>query len=321
MVSALMVSALSSSAEPEFDLDEVLQAVVAVDSVIPGNARTANSLGTERAGSGVVIGADGLIVTIGYLILEASSATVTFADGSKEPVEIVAYDHNTGFGLLRPVRPVALDPLPLGDSSAVRASDPVLVVSHGGVAGAMPAMVESRRTFAGYWEYLLDDAIFTAPPHPRFGGAALIGVQGRLLGIGSLVVGDARVADEPVPGNMFVPIDEIKPILEALVEEGRSPLPSRPWLGLYIQEVRGHLLVTRVADDGPAAKAGLEGGEIVLGVNGDEVESLADFYRKVWADRTPGDTVSLVVARRSGLDTLTIESADRYQWLRFARGL
>ena len=295
---------------------EVLSAIVHVHAQVPVTARTAHVLGTEREGSGVVIDANGLILTIGYLILEASRAEVTLATGKKVAVDILAYDYNTGFGLIRAAESIDVRPMKLGSSGGLEHSARVLVSGYGGVEAVRPAIMVSRRVFAGYWEYLLDDAIFTSPPYPNFGGAALIGAEGELLGIGSLAVSDALPGDAPVPGNMFVPIDHLKPILHDLLTAGRSSKPTHPWLGVYTEEVRGHLIVTRVAPEGPAAQAGIESGDVIVAIAGQEINSMAKFYRALWARGTAGIEVPLTVLRGAELLSITVRSADRYKWLR-----
>ncbi|MGF1528069.1 MAG: S1C family serine protease [Candidatus Competibacterales bacterium] len=297
--------------------DAVFAAVVGVKSMVPGEARTAPSLGTRRSGSGVVIDEAGLVVTVGYLILEASSATVVTADGVEHPAQIVAYDHATGLGLLRALTPLDVTPLPLGQAEGLVAPSQVLVIASASGSGdaVRPARVVSRRAFAGYWEYLLEDAIFTAPPHPQFGGAALVDAQGRLLGIGSLVVGDALPGETPIPGNMFIPVDHLTATLERLIAGERS-VPPRAWLGLYMRDVGGRLLVTRVAEDGPAAAAGIAPGELILGLEGREVTSLAAFYRQLWRQGAVGEEVELTVLRGLSTVEVQVEAADRYHWLR-----
>ncbi len=295
-----------------------LEAVVGVRATVPGDARTAVVLGTQREGSGVVISADGLVLTIGYLILEAETAEILLPDERVVPAEIVAYDYDTGFGLLRPLAPLGVKHMALGRSARLDEHSEVLVASFETVGSASPAYVVSRREFAGYWEYLLPDAIFTAPPHHAYGGAGLIGPDGRLLGIGSLLVSDA-VADSRMPGNMFVPIDALRPILADLLERGRSARPPRPWLGIYAEEVNGRVFVRRVASYGPAAAAGVATDDIVLAVKGAPVASLADFYRKVWALGNAGVEVPLTVLRGAGLADISVTSGDRYMYLKLKR--
>lgn len=293
-----------------------LDAVVGVRATIPEDARTAHSLGTERAGSGVVIDEDGLVLTIGYLILEAISAELELVDGRTVPAEVVAYDHETGFGLLRPLSPLGIAPIKLGRSADLSEDREVLVAGASGTEPVIGAVVVSRREFAGYWEYLLPDAIFTSPPHREFGGAALIGRDGRLLGIGSLIVSDAAGPDTTLPGNMFVPIDALKPILSDLLAHGRATGPAQPWLGIYGEEHRGHLFVNRVAPDGPAAKAGLAENDVILGVKGEPVHGLADFYRKIRALGRAGTEVPLTVLKPDGMSEITVRSADRRDYLK-----
>jgi S1-C subfamily serine protease len=297
------------------DNDNPLSAIVKIRAVVPETARTAAALGTEREGSGVVIDSEGLILTIGYLILEAESIEVVL--GSTIPVSayFVAYDHETGFGLLRTVIPLKVEPVKLGRSADVKEGDEVMVAAYGGMENVRRAYVMSRGEFAGYWEYLLDNAIYTAPAHPNFGGAALIGRDGRLLGIGSISTQMTMSGYGQVSGNMFVPIDLLKPIREALVATGRSQYPVRPWLGVYLEESHGRVIVTRVAENGPAEKAGLQPGDIIVSVNSDPVSTLASFYRRIWALGNAGVEVPLEVLKRLRVEPLKVRSADRHQYL------
>jgi len=302
----------------------IMSAVVGIKAAIDPKARTAESLGTTREGTGVLIGTDGLVVTIGYLILEATKVEVVDVDGKWIAADIVAYDHNTGFGLLRARSPIAGTVMELGASAGLAREDAVMVISRIGARPAMGALVADRREFAGYWEYLLQDAIFTVPPHPQFGGAALIDRSGRLVGIGSLIVGDAVKADTPVPGNMFLPIDALKPIMDELVANGRTQAPKRPWLGIYSEDNGGRVVVARVAKDGPAEAAGIKPGDVIVGVGGRRVADMADFYRKIWSTRMPGDAVPIDLVpfgtTELAIKRIPVSSRDRYDWLRLGKG-
>ena len=245
---ALLASGFAAPAETR-SLDELLSAVVRVKTVVEPDARTADSLGREREGSGVVIDGDGLVLTIGYLMVEARTAEIGTKDGRTVPAAVVGYDHETGFGLLRGLVPLKVAPIAFGRSADVKEADPVLVASAGGAAMVAPARVVAKREFAGSWEYLVGEALFTAPPHPAWSGAALINRDGRLVGIGSLIVGDAAAGG--TPGNMFVPTDGLHPILGDLLAAGRVAGPGRPWLGVAANEVRGALVVARVTPGGP----------------------------------------------------------------------
>ena len=305
----------------EKDLTEnVISSVVAISAIIPDDARTVRTLGGMRSGSGIVIDDDGLVLTIGYLILEAEKAAVTNADGELVPASLIAYDHSSGFGLLRAKRPLGLKPVKLGASADLSEGTNVIVVSKGGPMPVMPARVSSRREFAGYWEYLLDSAIFTVPPFPHYGGAALIDREGRLVGVGSLMVNDAAGPDAPVQGNMFVPIDLLKPILKDLLEKGRRSMTSHPWLGIYTNETNGRVIVVRLATDGPAAEAGILPGDIIIGIGGRRVSGIADFYRKIRAHGNAGAEIpiDLLPVRDGNLDIKTVKvlSRDRHDWLK-----
>lgn len=298
------------------NIEDLFNAVVKIKTTVPGDARSAQTLGTERLGSGVVIDQNGLVLTIGYLILEAQGAEVIANDGHAFPAEVTAYDHETGFGLLRMLQPLKVKPLPLGSSAALKEKDTVVVASFGGSEMAAPALVVSKRTFAGSWEYLLDEAIFTSPPHPAWSGAALIDTQGKLVGIGSLIVGNAQGPATPLAGNMFVPIDRLKPILADLIADGTSSDPARPWLGVTTEEVGGRLFVSRVTPDGPAASAGIQRGDIILGVDNQPAANLVDLYRQIRARGNAGVGVPLTVLQGSDLKRITVESADRRRYLR-----
>ena len=297
------------------DLKGILEAVVKVRATVPQNARTARSLGTEREGSGTVIDSQGLILTIGYLILEADRIEVVSSKGKVVGATFVAYDHSSGFGLLRANEPFAVTPMELGESADVYVGDQLLVASHRGPESVVLATVISRQEFAGYWEYLLDDAIYTVPSYPNYGGAALIGSDGSLLGIGSILTQFAMQGVGFVSSNMFVPIDYLKPILSDLIVKGRSSGPGKPWLGFHAEEIRGRVFVIRVLPDGPAEKVGLKEGDIVLKVNSKPVEGLADFYRKVWSVGGVGVKVPLSVLQGSEVLDITIHSGDRYKYL------
>ena len=238
--------------------DELLSAVVQLKTYINPDGRTVKGLGQQRAGSGIVIDDKGLILTIGYLMVEAHSAEVLTNSGRKAAADIVGYDHDTGFGLLRATEPLKVKPIAIGKSSDIKEQDQVLAASFGGRAGIAPAYVMSRREFAAGWEYLIPGAIFTAPAHSDWSGAALVSRDGKLVGVGSLVVGDVTGQGKNLPGNMYVPIDLLPPIMADLLSGGRVSGPGRPWLGLNVEEVRGRIFVSRVTGDGPAERAGIK---------------------------------------------------------------
>src|SRR3990172_4791887 len=267
--------------EMDFDLGAALNSLVLLRAEVPEDAFTAGILGTERIGNGVVIRDDGLVLTIGYLITEASAFWFTTNKGTVASAYPLAYDQATGFGLVQPLGRLGVPALRRGTADACGVGDDVVVAGHGGRAHSLKARILAKREFAGYWEYLLDEAIYTAPAHPQWGGAALISGDGRLLGIGSLLVQE-EVGARPVQGNMMVPIGLLEPLLADMVLLGRPDGPVRPWLGMYTTEVSGHLVVAGVADGGPADSAGVQVGDVVLDIAGERVTELADFFRKLW---------------------------------------
>jgi S1-C subfamily serine protease len=312
---ALAAGPLAAQEKPDADADATLSAVVRVKSRILPDARTAATLGARREGTGVIV-RDGYVLTIGYLVIEAESVEVTAGSGATVPATLAAYDHASGFGLLKLAAPLAGMPLPFGDSSALAERDAAMVVGYGGREALNLVYVVSRRAFSGSWEYLLDSAIFTYPPVQNWSGAALINARGELLGVGSLIVPDAGGAGTQSPGNMFVPIDLLKPILGDLIARGRAPGPLRPWLGVNAEEVRGRLFVSRVSPEGPAERAGLRSGDIVLAVGDRQVASLADFYRSVWARGDAGTEVPLRVLQGLEMKELRVRSIDRLHYFR-----
>ncbi len=289
-------------------------AVVKLSIKAVANARTAENLGAEREGTGVVFGEKGLILTIGYLILEAGSILIVAGDGRVYPASVIGYDHATGFGVLR----AGIDsrPLELGSSAGVRELATMLVAAHGAAGGASRACVVSRRRFTGWWEYMIEGGIFTSPPRFEHSGAGLLDADGKLVGIGSLWVSDALEAGAAFPGNMFIPVDLLKPMLDELLSTGRSRAPARPWLGVYSEEIQGHVVVTRVLPESPAAIAGLARGDIILGVGGEAVGRQSEFYQRLWASGEAGASVTLHVLHKRTVRQLSVRTMDRMAFLR-----
>jgi S1-C subfamily serine protease len=297
-------------------LEDLVSSVVRMKTFINPDGRTVENLGREREGSAIVIDDDGLVLTIGYLMVEAHAAELVTNSGRTVPANIVGYDHETGFGLIKAIEPLRIKPLAFGRSADIRQGDPVLVASFGGTAMVAPAYVVAKREFAGNWEYLLDEAIFTAPPHPAWSGAALISREGKLVGVGSLIVGDAAGGGDGKPGNMFVPIDRLPPILGDLIAHGRPAGAQRPWLGVTTNEAHGRLLVGRVTPGGPAEKAGLQRGDVILGVAGAPATTMADFYRKIWAQGGAGTVIPLDVEHGSAKRRVDVQSINRLDHLK-----
>ena len=296
--------------ELRFELDQALDAVVQLRSEIPDDAFTASILGTERAGNGVVIRDDGLVLTIGYLITEARSLWLTTNAGIAVAGHPLAYDQATGFGLVQPLGRLDAPALARGSAGACSVGDEVLVIGHGGRAHALKAKIVARREFAGYWEYVLDQALFTAPAHPQWGGAAVVGMDGRLIGIGSLLVDETQEGKQ-AQVNMIVPIDLLEPILDDMTRLGRPDRAPRPWLGMYAAENAGQIVVGGLANDGPAQRAGVRQGDVVLEVAGQRIASLADLFRKVWALGAAGTEITLTLAREGARVNVRLQSIDR----------
>jgi len=305
----------TKEAETDRRIQDMLGAVVRVRMRALPDARSNATLGQAREGTGIVI-EPGYIVTIGYLVIESDSIEITTSAGKTFPALLAGYDHASGFGLLKVQGELGLKPLTLGESRALNVREPVIILPYGGRDAASPAYVMSRRQFTGSWEYLLESAIFTAPPNPTWAGAGLVNRELKLVGIGSLLVRDTVEPGTPEPGNMFVPIDLLKPILEELKEKGRRNEPPRPWLGLATEEVQGRLFVTRVSPEGPADQAGLKQGDIVVGVGNDSVKTHADLYRKMWALGAAGVEVPLKIQQGGTVREVRVKSIDRFQYFK-----
>jgi S1-C subfamily serine protease len=305
--------------ELNFDLDPLLDAVVSLRAEIAQQAFSANTLGTSRAGSGVVLDDRGTVLTIGYLITEAETVFLTTRSGQVVQAVPLAYDQATGFGLLKALRPLNARGVRRGSSRTAQAGDAVYLISQGGLPHALSGRLADKRPFAGYWEYLLEAALFTTPVHPQWSGSGLFNADGELIGIGSLLVQDAQESESEgsasAQGNMFVPIDILEPILDSLIATGHSGLPSRPWLGLYAGELDDQVVVGGLAEKGPAKQAGVQQGDLVLDVAGTRVHSLATFLRAVWDLGPAGVAVPLTLGREGELIRLRIQSVDRSDML------
>ncbi len=303
----------------DFELDKALSTVFRLSSHVPEEAFSAQTLGTEREGNAVVIGDNGLLLTIGYLVVDADEITLHGAGGRSFGAELLGYNHETGFAVIRALEEPGVMPLPRGNSHALAEHEKVIIAPYGGTDHSIAGTVVSRREFAGSWEYLLDHAIFTAPIHPNWSGAALINDKGHLVGLGSLWVNDAKAGEQDSPGNMFVPIDLLEPILDDLITTGFAKAEPRPWLGMYTSEAMKRLFVSGVIPDGPADVAGIESGDLVTGVDNHPVESLGEMYRHIWSQGTAGAEVLLNIHRNGGDMDIKVVSDSRYRFMQQRR--
>jgi S1-C subfamily serine protease len=301
----------------DYDLDRALTAIVGVRTSIPSDAFTAETLGTERAGHGVLIRRDGLVLTIGYLVTEAETVWLTLSGGKVVQGHVLGYDQETGFGLVQALARLDVHVLALGASARAKLGDHVVVGGAGGRQSAVAARIVAKQEFAGYWEYLLDEALFTAPSHPNWGGTGLINPAGELIGIGSLQVQHGSGDDQaPLDINMIVPIDLLKPILDDLTTIGRAKHPPRPWLGIFAAEVGDRIVIAGMSRRGPASKSSLRIGDIVLSVAGHDVRGLPTFFRNVWSLGPAGAPIPLTINRNGRTMDVTVQSGDRRTFLR-----
>jgi S1-C subfamily serine protease len=298
-----------------FDVDEVLTSIVGLHSFVPPDAFTAETLGTERGGNGVFI-RDGVVLTIGYLITEADRIWLTLNDGRAVEGTVLAYDQVTGFGLIQALGRFDVPTLPLGDSDGTRVGDPVVIAGAGGRKHSLAGRIVAKQEYVGYWEYLVDEAIFTAPAHPNWGGTAMIGADGELLGIGSLQLQQAAEGGQAENLNMIVPIDLLKPILNDLITIGRTKQPPRPWLGIYATESDGDVVIVGMATKGPASRANLKAGDAVVAVAGTRVDSVASLFRNVWSLGSAGVEIPLTIKRDGRTMEVRVMSSDRNRLLK-----
>ena len=301
-------------------------AVVGVRVNVAEGARSAETLGRQRSGSGVVIGPDGLILTIGYLMMEASSIQVVTSDNKTVPAQAVAYDLATGFGLIKPLLPVrGVQPVSLGNLSDLSPGESLMAATgaqaDGDEADVTMTQMVSKRAFSGYWEYHLDAAVFTSPPISNHSGAPLFNQRGELIGIGSLFVPDAMGGNRRLPGNMFVPVDLLKPILTEMQQTGSTKFSRRPWVGLTSSEQSGRVQIVRVNKDSPAKAAGLEPGDVVLAVDGTKVATLEAFYKKLWDRAQPDTEITLTVLQGADIKTIKLNAVDRMSTMRKPDGI
>ena len=298
-------------------LSRASDAVVGLRSIAVDKASSADSLGRLRQGSGVVIRDDGLVLTIGYLILEAEQVSLLTDDGRELPARVVGYDVATGLGLVQSLVPLPLPAAPLGNPEDIDDDDTLVVISGGDDAGVSPARRVSRRPYSGYWEYHIDGALFIAPARRDHSGAALFNLRGELLGVGSLLVQDALGIGGPsVPGNMFVPVDLLKPILEEMLQDGRSARSRRAWMGTNCIDDDGSVRVMRVSRDGPADRAGLTPGDRIVRLDGRPVTGLSSLWQALWEGGAAEREVQLDIVHNGEPRRLRLHTVDRDQALK-----
>jgi S1-C subfamily serine protease len=282
----------------------VRTAIVGLQVLVPPDRPSAATLGEERAGSATIIDPDGLAVTVGYLVLDAARIEVTLEDGRRTTAGLVGHDFESGLALIR-LDPAGV-PYPraqLGQSAPLAAGQPVAIVGVGGAGPPVGVMVRVTGVgpFVAYWEYLLDRAVFVAPHHPAFGGAALVDPDGALVGVVSLRL---------PAGHLAIPIDLLAPARDAMIRTGRPARPPRPWLGIRAIGMDGGIGIAGVSPAGPAQAAGLRPGDVILRMNGERVADVEVFYRRLWAQPV-NQPLELGVWRDGALETITVRPRDR----------
>ena len=294
-------------------LNDLYNSIVSIHSKIPDEARTSKSLGTVRQGSGVVIDNKN-ILTIGYVVLEASEISIGLINGKKIPGRLIAYDFETGFGLVSPIVSTKLKSLKIGDSSKIKMDDSIFILPSPTMGIGSLAKMVSRRPFVGWWEYYLEKPIYTLPNNPAWTGAPLVNSQGEIVGIGSLFIRDAVSPEIISPGNMFVPINLLKPIMKDLVKYGRRTSNINPYIGLSSDDNSGKIVVTKVSKDGPSYKVGIKPDDVITGVNGRLVNNLETFYKTLWSTRNYGAMIKVDINRNGKKMSFNIRSINRMDY-------
>ena len=309
----------TTKAPKQASISTILRAVVGIRSKIPKDAISAQTLGTEREGSGVVIDSTGLVLTVGYLVLEASEIELIRPGGKKVPAKFIGYDSESGLSLIKATKPLKLKPVNIGDSKTLKPGSRVMIVSHAGMPPVSASQVVSRRPFSGYWEYLVEQAIYTSPPHDNYVGAVLFGEDGQVKGIGSMSVNDAIAPHVQLPGNMFVPVNAFKSVMLDIMDKGRPSGPERPWMGVHINDIDGKVRVVRVTKNGPADFAGIKSGDVIIGIGGKTIKSMEALYRRAWARGDADAIIPLDIVRegRGGMRVrrISVHSQSRYDTL------
>ena len=311
-----MTNIISQELQPrqslwDFDLNEKLDAVVSIKATIPNDAFTAEILGTERQGHGAVIAESGLIATIGYLVTEADSIWIQGNNGQTVPGDLLGYDYESGFGLIQPLGTLGIKPLRLGSVADLAEGASVILAGFGGAEQSITSKVAAKAEFVGYWEYIVEQAIYTMPAHPNWGGAALIGPDGKLYGIGSLYTQEIPGQAPGAEGNMVVPIDLLVAIQDELLQYGQALKPARPWLGMFAAESEGSLVIAGVYEEAPAAGADLRAGDEIVSVDGDTPHSLGDLFRCIWSIGSAGVMIPMKIRREGQLIQVHVRSSDR----------
>jgi len=308
-----------SAALPQTDdpVQRIMQSVVTIEATVREGARTESTFGTDRLGTGVVLDTSGLIATAGYIVAEAETVTVTFANGISDKADIVAYDDSIGVGLIRTRNFRSTYALELGDSAELEKDQKMMVLPASGEEAAKAVKIGKIKPFTSGWEFILDNAIHTYPPSTDFSGAALVSEDAKLLGIGALVTIDIDIDPKVrVPGNIFIPIDSLKQVMGELLTAGRSKSSLRPWIGVETKNTKSGIAIGSVYEDGPAAKSGIKAGDRIVAVNQKQVTKLAELYNLIWAEHEPGDQIHLLVLRNSQYANVPVDTVDRYEWLK-----
>jgi S1-C subfamily serine protease len=286
-------------------IELVVPATVAVAVEVPETHPSAAILGTERLGTGVVVDRAGLLLTVNYVVIGASSVEVTLLDETRVDGRVVAHDFASGLAVIE-ISAHGLAALDLCPSSALGVGQDIFIVAAAGEnkRRANSGMITSIAPFDAYWDYSLDRAITTTAMNPGLGGAPLLDSHGRVAGIASLDL------NEIGRFTLAIPVDDFLTHRNELLQHGRRvSRPARAWVGLYCYTFRDHVVIAGVLPGTPAEQAGLAAGDVVLTVDGQTIANRHELYSALWLHR-PGDVLEFRVFRNNAVKRLAVPSGD-----------
>jgi len=289
----------------------LLGAVVNLHAMVPRAHPSSRILGNERMGSGVIVDPSGLVLTVNYVVMGASTVDVGFLKGRRVKAEVVAQDFEVGLALVR-VKRQGLTAVPLAGGTDLTCGEPVIAVASTGpqerrISGGL---VTYLGEFEAYWEYLLEHGIVSSAQNPGFGGGGLFSMTGALLGVVYLPL------NEIVRCSLAIPVDNYREHASELLRYGRVvSRPKRAWLGVFAHALEEGVVVAGVVPDGPGDRSGLQEGDLIVSLNAEEVGNRRDFYLSLWRHE-PGEPLTLEVMRDNKVRRFEVKGGDRAYFFR-----
>jgi len=285
-------------------IERVLPATVHIEARIPETHPSTRILGSERMGSGTIIDAAGLVLTVNYVVLGAEQVKVTMIDQRAYVAEVVRTDFASGLALVR-IPEERLTALTLRHTSDVALGEECFVVASVGEGSARIAngAISYLGPFDANWEYVLERAIMTTAMNPGLGGGPLCDPLGRVLGVVSLNLNEIGRFSLAVPSDYYLDARD------DFVDGRRPAVGARAWLGLFCYSVKEHVVIQGLLPGGPGEQAGLKAGDVILAIDGEDVGDRRSLYRRLWT-HPAGDPVTLKIFRGRETKTVTVASGD-----------